>query len=456
MEVFNFMSQYIPNTEADRRAMLDAIGVASIDELFSDIPAQVRLAKALDLPEALSEPELARHLRALSGKNRNLDELTCFLGAGSYDHFIPAAVDTIVSRGEFTTSYTPYQPEAAQGTLQAIFEYQTMVCELTGMEVSNASMYDGATAAAEAMVIAAAETRRARLLVACSVNPETVRVLGTYCWSRGYELTVLPCKNGRLDRAALSAELAKGDVAALLLQTPSFFGVVEDLTGLADELHAAKALLIVSTDLLALGCIKAPGELGADIVVGDGQSVGNSVSFGGPAFGFMAATKKLMRKMPGRIVGRTKDIQGRDCYVLTLQAREQHIRREKATSNICSNQNLCIVAASVYLSLMGPQGLREVDEQILAKTAYAVDALVKTGKFRPAFAGVPAFREVALICDEPVASLNARLLEAGILGGLDLSKSHPELGNAWLLAVTEQRTKEEIDRLVSIAAGGDR
>lgn len=450
------MSQYIPNTEADRHAMLDAIGVASVDKLFSDIPVQVRLAKALNLPKALSEPELVRHLRALSEKNRNLGELTCFLGAGSYDHFIPAAVDAIVSRGEFATSYTPYQPEVAQGTLQAIFEYQTMVCELTGMEVSNASMYDGATAAAEAVVIAVAETRCKRILVARNVNPETLRVLNTYCWSRGCETTEVPCKNGQLDRTTLAAELAKGGVAALLLQTPSFFGTVEDLTGLADELHAAKALLIVSTDLLALGCLKAPGGLGADIVVGDGQSAGNSISFGGPAFGFMAVTKKLMRKMPGRIVGQARDAQGRRCYVLTLQAREQHIRREKATSNICSNQNLCIVAASVYFSLMGPQGLREVDDQILAKTAYAVGALVKTGKFRPAFAGVPAFREVVLISKEPVARLNSRLLDAGILGGFDLSKDYPELGSAWLLAVTEQRTKEEIDRLVSIAAGGER
>ena len=450
------MSQYIPNTEADRRAMLETIGVASIDELFSDIPAQVRLAKELDLPKAMSEPEMMRHLRALSATNKNLDDLTCFLGAGCYDHFIPAAVDTIVSRGEFATSYTPYQPEVAQGTLQAIFEYQTMVCELTGMEVSNASMYDGATAAAEAAVIAAADTRHKRSLAAHSVNPETLRVLHTYCWSRGLELAEIPCRDGKLDRAALTAELAKGDVAALVIQTPSFFGVVEDLTGLADELHAAKALLIVSTDLLALGCIKAPGELGADVVVGDGQSVGNAMSFGGPAFGFMAVTKKLMRKMPGRIVGQTKDINGRRCYVLTLQAREQHIRREKATSNICSNQNLCIVAASVYLSLMGRRGLRDVDDRILAKTAYAVNALVKTGKFRPAFADAPCFREVVLVCDEPVAAINERLLKAGILGGLDLSRAYPELGNACLLAVTEQRTKEEIDRFVSIAAGGDR
>lgn len=447
------MSRYIPVTDKDRQLMLATIGVKDVDELFSDIPEQVRLKGLLKVPDGLSEPEMVRELKRLTGENKSADELVCFLGAGIYDHFIPSVVDSIVSRGEFLTSYTPYQPEVAQGTLQCIFEYQTMVCELTGMEVANASMYDGASAAAEAAVIAAAHTKKEQILVAKSVSPETRAVLKTYCWSRGYTLTELPDCDGGLCREALEKELAAGNVAALVVQSPNFFGLIEDLNGLGEMLHAAKALLIVYTDLLALGSIEAPGKLGADIVVGDGQSCGNNMSLGGPHFGFMAITSALMRKMPGRIVGQTLDIQGRRCFVLTLQAREQHIRREKATSNICSNQNLCTVAAAVYLSLMGPKGLAEVGHQILAKTAYAIKQLVSTGKFKVAFPKIGCFREVVLICEEPVARLNARLLKAGILGGYDMSAEYPELGNAWLLAVTEQRTKEEIDRLVAVAGG---
>lgn len=447
------MTRYLPITDADRKAMLDTIGVNDVDCLFSDIPENVRLKGLLKLNKGLSEPEMVRDLKALTAMNRNCDELTCFLGGGIYDHFIPSVVDNLVSRGEFTTSYTPYQPEMAQGTLQTIFEYQTMICELTGMHVSNASMYDGATAAAEASVIACAHTKRNRVLVARSVNPETRNVLATYCWSRGYTLTEIDDDNGQLCRHCMAKELEAGDVAALVIQSPNFFGTVENLEGLADDLHAAKALLIVSTDLLALGSIEAPGKLGADIVVGEGQSAGINMSLGGPGFGFLATTEKLMRKMPGRVVGQTTDHKGRRCFVLTLQAREQHIRREKATSNICSNQNLCVAAATIYLSLMGPRGLAELGRQILAKTAYAVDGLVKTGKFKVAFPDRAAFREVVLISEEPVEQLNKRLLEAGILGGYDLSKDYPELGNAWLLCVTEQRTKDEIDRLVEVAGG---
>ena len=449
------MTRYIPITDADRKAMLETIGVSDVDCLFSDIPESVRLKGLLNLPKGMSEPEVVRDLKKIAAMNKHCDELTCFLGGGIYDHFIPAVVDNIVSRGEFTTSYTPYQPEMAQGTLTTIFEYQTMICELTGMHISNASMYDGATAAAEAAVIACAHTKKNKVLVARSVNPETRGVLSTYCWSRGYELVEVEADDGLLCRDCLRKELAAGDVAALVLQSPNFFGLIENLEGLADDLHEAKALLIVSTDLVALGSIEAPGKLGADVVVGEGQSAGISMNMGGPGFGFLATTEKLMRKMPGRVVGQTVDHKGRRCYVLTLQAREQHIRREKATSNICSNQNLCVVGATIYLSLMGPKGLAEVGSQILAKTAYAVDQLVKTGKFKVAFPERGGFREVVLIADEKVESLNKRLLEAGILGGYDLSADYPELGNAWLLAVTEQRTKEEIDRLVAVAGGAN-
>ncbi|MDI9369449.1 MAG: glycine dehydrogenase, partial [Synergistota bacterium] len=285
--------------------------------------------------------------------------------------------------------------------------------------------------------------------------PQTRETLRTYCWSRKLEYVELAHKKGAIDAAELEKSLAAGDVAALVVQTPNFFGVLEDIKPLADSLHKAGGLLIACTDLLALGTIEAPGKLGADIVVGDGQTVGNPMNFGGPAFGFFAVNKPLMRRMPGRICGQTTDSQGRRTFVLTLQAREQHIRREKATSNICSNQNLCIVAASVYLSLMGPKGLREAGEQIIAKTAYAVDQLEKTGKFRRAFPDAPVFRETVLICDEPPATLNERLLDAGVVGGLDLGELHPELKNAWLLAVTESRTSDEIDYMVSVAGGDE-
>lgn len=445
------MSRYIPATAEDRQCMLDFVGADGMDDLFSGIPEKVRLKTRLELPKALSEPEMMRHIRTLAEKNKNADEFPCFLGAGVYDHFIPSVVDSIVSRGEFSTSYTPYQPEIAQGTLQAIFQYQTMVCELTGMEISNASMYDGASATAEAAMLAAATTRKNKILCGRNVNPQTRDVLRTYCWSRKIEYGELPADDGRIDLAALEKILAEEDVAALLVQSPNFFGAVEDLQSLGEAIHAAKGLFIVSTDLLALGILEAPVKLGADIVVGDGQTVGNSMNFGGPAFGFIAVNKPLMRKMPGRICGQTTDGKGRRTFVLTLQAREQHIRREKATSNICSNQNLCIVAASVYLSLMGPQGLQDVGKQILAKTAYAVDQLEKTGKFQRAFPNIPSFRETVLLCDESVPSLNRRLLNKGIIGGYELEPEYPRLKNGWLLAVTENRTKEEIDRLAAVA-----
>ena len=447
------MNRYIPTTEEDRRRMLGVIGVPDVDELFSGIPAQVRQKVESDLPDAMSEMEVMNDLRGLAAWNLSVDEAICFLGAGVYDHFIPSAVDSIISRGEFTTSYTPYQPEVAQGTLQAIFQYQTMVCELTGMEISNASMYDGATAAAEAAVMASAATKRRRILCGRNVHPQTRETLRTYCWSRKLEYEEIPFSDGAIDGAELEKALAAGDAAALVVQSPNFFGVLEEIKPLADKLHEAGGLLIVSTDLLALGTVEAPGKLGADIVTGDGQTVGNPMNFGGPAFGFFAVNKPLMRKMPGRICGQTTDSSGRRVFVLTLQAREQHIRREKATSNICSNQNLCIVAASVYLSLMGPKGLRETGAQILAKSAYAVKQLERTGKFRHAFPGAPSFRETVLLCDEPPGELNGRLLEAGIIGGLDLSADYPDLKNAWMLAVTESRTREEIDYLVSVAGG---
>lgn len=443
--------RYIPNTDAQRAEMLSVIGASSMEDLFSDLPKSAKLNRLLDLPEAMSEMDLLKHLKELAARNVDACSTPCFLGAGVYDHFIPVAIDHMVSRGEFTTSYTPYQPEISQGTLQAIFEYQTMVCELTGMEVANASMYDGASSVAEAVYMACASTKRDLVLVARSVNPQSRAVLETYATLRGITVKEIGHSNGAVNLDDLKANLTE-KVGAVVVQSPNFFGSLEDLKAISDMTHEAKALFIVASDLLALSIIEAPGRLGADIVVGDGQSAGNAMSFGGPHFGFFATTQKLMRKMPGRIVGETLDRNGKKCYVLTLQAREQHIRREKASSNICSNQSLCALAGAIYLSLMGKEGLKEVANQCLLKAAYARDELVKTGSFKAQFTG-PFFREFVVTSKESPESVNSRLMDKGIIGGYDLTSDYPELENGWLVAVTEKRTKTEIDSFVAISGG---
>ena len=446
------MSRYIPNTEEQRRSMLEAIGARSVEELFRDIPPELRFSGDLGVPRALSEPELLTHLRDLAGRNATAENHVCFLGAGVYDHFVPLVIDHLVSRQEFTTSYTPYQPEISQGTLQAIFEYQTMVCELTGMDISNASMYDGASALAEAALIACAAAKREEVLVARSVHPHAREVLATYAAARGISVREVPFgPDGRVNLQELEALLSPR-TGAVVVQSPNFFGVLETLGALGDRAHDAKALFVVSTDLLPLALMEPPAAFGADVVVGDGQSLGQPMSFGGPAFGFFATTKALMRKMPGRVVGQTVDRKGGQGYVLTLQAREQHIRREKATSNICSNQNLCILRATIHLSLLGPQGLRDVAASCFQKAAYARDRLVASGAFEPLF-DAPFFREFALRAAEPVDQLNDRLLKDGFLGGYDLGRSYPELAGGWLVAVTEKRSREEIDTLAKKAGG---
>ncbi len=443
--------RYIPNTEAQISDMLAAIGASSVDDLFSDLPPSARLGRLLDLPAPMSEIELLKHLQELSSKNLNACSTPCFLGAGVYDHFIPVVIDHLISRGEFTTSYTPYQPEISQGTLQAIFEYQTMICELTGMEVANASMYDGATSVAEAAFMACASVKRDVVLVARSVNPQNREVLETYATLRGISIREIGYSDGAVDMGDLKANLTDR-VAAVIVQSPNFFGSLEDMRTIAQMTHDAKALFIAVSDLIALSILEAPGKLGADVVVGDGQSAGNSMSFGGPHFGFFATSQKLMRKMPGRIVGETLDRNGKKCYVLTLQAREQHIRREKASSNICSNHSLCALAGVIYLSLMGREGLKEVANQCLLKAAYTRDRLIKTGSFDAAFNG-PFFREFVVISKEAPETVNSRLLDRGILGGYDLSSDYPEMKNGWLVAVTEKRTRSEIDDFVSVAGG---
>ncbi|WP_024821639.1 MULTISPECIES: aminomethyl-transferring glycine dehydrogenase subunit GcvPA [Aminobacterium] len=445
------MARFIPNTEEQRQEMLRTVGVSSIDSLFADIPESIRLGKNLNIPSALSELELSRQISSMAAQNANAQDYACFLGAGVYDHFIPTVVNHLAGRQEFLTSYTPYQPEVSQGTLQTIFEYQTMICELTGMDVANASMYDGATAMAEVAFMAAASTKRSEVLVARSANPESKKVLETYAPYQHIKVTEIGFKNGQLDVDDLKKHLSD-NIAAVFVQTPNFFGALEDLKGIGEIVKNAGALFAVATDLMALSLLEPPVTFGADAVIGDGQPMGNAMSFGGPGFGFLAVTKKYMRKIPGRVVGQTLDRNGKTGYVLTLQAREQHIRREKATSNICSNHNLNIVMATIYMSLMGKKGLREVAEACLQKAAYTRDLLIEDKKFKPLF-DAPFFREFAVICPETPEALNKRLFEQGFIGGYSLSREYPELENSWLVAVTEKRTRDEIDRFARIARG---
>lgn len=440
------MARYIGNTNEDREQMLREIGCDSIESLFSAVPDSVRLKDALKIPSAQSEPELVKNIKALSNKNFNLDDYTCFLGAGAYDHYIPAAIDQLILRQEFYTAYTPYQPEISQGTLQVIFEYQTMISELTGLPVVNASMYDGATAMTEAAIMACESTRRSEILISAAVHPESRQVLNTYAQFRNMSVVKLDYEDGKSDIEDLKNKINK-NTAAVIIQSPNFFGIIEDIAAMKDIIHDNKSLLIVSADPLSLAILKSPGELGADIAVGEGQSLGNSLSFGGPYLGFMAVTEKLMRKMPGRIVGETVDKDGNRGFVLTLQTREQHIRREKATSNICSNQALNALIATIYMTIMGKEGLKEAANLCLQKAHYAYSELIKTGKFSIVFTG-PFFKEFVVKSNVPVKELNDRLLESKIIGGYDIGKNYPELKNGWLVAVTEKRTKEEIDKLV--------
>lgn len=434
---------YLPHTDEDRRAMLAAIGVGSGEELFADIPVELRMSRPLDLPPAMAEADLARHLQALAAKNASLGQYACFLGAGAYDHYIPSVVDHVIGRSEFYTAYTQYQPEISQGYLQALWEYQSMICEITGLEVANASLYDGGTALAEAAMLAAGATGRSEIVVARAVHPHYRTILNTYGINRDYVVKEAPYTDGV---TALSG-LVGPATAAVILQTPNFFGCLEDVLAAAELAHASGALLIVAADPVSLGILEAPGALGADIVVGEGQPLGLATSFGGPYLGFFAATEKLMRKMPGRIVGQTTDFEGTRGFVLTLQAREQHIRRDKANSNICSNEALCALSAAVYLTAAGREGFREVAELCLKKAHYAYGELTKGPGCRPVF-GAPFFKEFVVRCAKPVAEVNKALLAAGIIGGLDLGAHYPELAGCMLVCVTEKRTRAEIDRLV--------
>lgn len=437
---------YLPHTPEDRRAMLTAIGVEKVEELFADIPARLLFNDTLQLPAAMSELDLVKSLQTLASRNATLQEYTCFLGAGAYDHYIPSVINHIIGRSEFYTAYTQYQPEISQGYLQALWEYQSMICQLTGMEVSNASMYDGGTALAEAAMMACSATNRSEILVARNVHPHYRAVLTTYSMDRGYTITEIAYKDGIINPEELTQLMSK-NIAAVIIQSPNFFGCIEDIKKISDLTHAHGGLLITAVDPISLGLLEAPGVLGADIIVGEGQPMGLATAFGGPYLGFFATTEKLMRKMPGRIVGQTVDHEGNRGFVLTLQAREQHIRREKATSNICSNEALCALTAAVYLSAVGKEGLRQVAELSLQKAHYACRELEKVQGFTTVF-GASYFKEFVIRCPKPIAQINEELLQEKIIGGLDLGIYYPELKNCTLLCVTENRSQEDINRLV--------
>lgn len=444
---------YVPHTKKEQQEMLAAIGKQSIDELYQDIPADLKLKRDLQVAGGLSEIELRRLLGELAKKNQNLDDYVSFLGAGAYEHYIPAFIDQLLLRSEFYTAYTPYQPEISQGTLQNIYEFQTMICELTGMEVSNASMYDGASALAEAVVMACEQTRRKEFVIASAVHPEYRETVETYTKTQGLTGVALGYKDGVTD-VSDAAGLVHDKTAALVVQYPNFFGNVEDLKALAEVAHAKGALLVVAVaDPVSLGVLEAPGALGADIVVGEGQSFGNPVSFGGPHIGFFATKQKYVRRMPGRIVGATVDNRGQRAFVLTLQAREQHIRREKATSNICSNQALNALAVNMALSALGKEGLRDMAYQSLQKAHYAFNQLTAIPGVEPMFPGKPFFKEFVLKLPQDPEKVNEALLEHKIIGGLPLKRFYPELENGMLVCVTELRTKEEIDCFVERLGG---
>jgi len=437
--------RYLPMTEEDMKEMLETIGVSSVDELFHDIPEEVRFKGEYNIKAAKSETALMKELFQLAGKNADLKENISFLGAGVYDHYIPVIVDHVLSRSEFYTAYTPYQPEISQGELQAIFEFQTMICELTGMEVANSSMYDGGTALSEAAMLSAGHTKRKTIIISTAVHPEYREVLKTYAKGQHLQVIEVPVKNGITDLNKLK-ELVNDQTAAVIVQYPNFFGRIEPLKELEELIHSHKAMFVVSSNPLSLGILTPPGKFGADIVVGDAQPFGIPSAFGGPHCGYFAVTNKLMRKVPGRLVGQTIDEEGRRGFVLTLQAREQHIRRDKATSNICSNQALNALAASVAMTALGKKGVREMAAANLQKAHYAKKALNSAG-IEVVYDGY-SFNEFVIKLTKPIKEVNQMLLEKGIIGGYDLGRDYPELSSHMLVAVTEQRTKEEIDTFV--------
>ena len=434
--------KFFPHTEEDIKVMLDKIGVPSLDALFAEVPEEIRFRRDYDLPNAKSEIEIRNFFDNLGKQNK---QLTVFAGGGVYDHYTPSIVPYIVSRSEFLTSYTPYQAEISQGTLHYIFEFQSMMAELTGLPIANASMYDGSTATAEAAIMAIASGKKAnKVLVSETVDDKILAVIRTYTHFQDAEIELIPAEDGITSRTAMQEKLQQGGVAGVIVQQPNKFGIVENYDGFADDCHQQKALFVMNSVAADLALLKSPGELGADIAVGDGQSLGLPINFGGPSVGYLCRTEKLIRKMPGRIVGQTLDNRGQRAFVLTLQAREQHIRREKATSNICSNQSLMALWATIYLSLMGKEGLKEAAQMSVNGAHYLYDKLIASGKFKPAF-NQPFFNEFCVkYVGGNVDELQQHLIDNGILGGIKMAD------DMLMLAVTEKRTKEEVDLLVSL------
>jgi glycine dehydrogenase subunit 1 len=440
---------YLYNTPEDQAAMLAAIGAKSIDELFAMVPADLQLKRPLAIPPAMTELELTQHMTALASKNEHAGSKVCFLGGGSYDHFIPAVVDEIAGRGEFYTSYTPYQAEVSQGNLQVVFEYQSLITRLTGLDVSNASLYDGGSASAEAVLMAISSTNRyGKVVLAESVHPEYRQTIATYLKDLGVEVVTIGTPSGVVRPQELAAAV-DDKTACVVVQQPNFFGCIEDAASLATIAHDAGALVVAAFDPISLGLLKRPGDWGADIAIAEGHTLGTPMQYGGPYLGIMACREKLIRRMPGRIAGETVDRRGKRCFVLTLQTREQHIRREKATSNVCTNQGLFALRATIYLSLLGPQGLRETANLCLQKSRYAAEQICKLDRFELAF-NAPTLKEFVIRDKEGhVKERLQHALEAGFLAGVPLSLWYPKLDDCFLVSVTEKRTKSEIDRLAA-------
>ncbi|MFA5094164.1 MAG: aminomethyl-transferring glycine dehydrogenase subunit GcvPA [Candidatus Omnitrophota bacterium] len=439
--------KYSPHTSKDKEQMLEAIGAASEEELFSAIPSDLRLGK-VDLPDGISEMELKRSVMEMAGDNYSTNKLISFLGGGAYEHYIPQAVESIISRGEFLTAYTPYQAEASQGTLQSIYEYQSLICELTGMDVANASMYDGASSLAEAALLAVRDTGRKQVVYPASLHPEYKQVLKTYMEGIKVEFIEIPHAAGIYDTEVLERQISDG-TACVIAQNPNFFGCIEDCSAIGQICHSKGAIFIACVNPLSLGLLSSPGEYGADIAVGEGQPLGIPLSYGGPYLGFFAVKEKYMRKIPGRVVGMTRDSEGKPGFVLTLQAREQHIRREKATSNICSNEGLMALAATVYLSLIGKKGLKEIARQNLLKSHYLAVQISKLGGFEPVF-NTPFFNEFVVKCGRDPEKIISDLLKHGIIGGLPLGRFYPDMRNCMSICVTETKSRADLDKFVEV------
>ncbi len=440
--------RYFPNTDRDRQAMLAAIGAKNVAELFADIPEQTRLKRELNLPAPMAELQLRKYIGGLAAQNWNVDEYTCYLGAGAYDHYIPSVVPQVIARNEFYSAYTPYQPEVSQGTLQTIYEYQTMIAELTGMDVSNASMYDGSSATAEAILLSMATNRKQHVVISRAVHPDTRAVCKTYTGGQGVTFDEAPLAADGTTDVAKTAALITDKTTCVIVQYPNFFGVIEPLAELAKAAHDKGALFVVNAHPIALGILKPPGEHGADVVCGEGQPLGLPLYFGGPYLGYFACLEKFQRRMAGRLSGMTVDNRGQRAFVLTLQTREQHIRREKATSNICSNEALCALAAGVYMTVLGKQGLKEVANQCLQKAHYAQAQMAKLPGWKPVYGGA-FFNEFMFRTPVPPKKLQEALAERKILGPIDVGRFYPELDGVAMFAVTEKRTKAEIDNLVA-------